>query len=322
MSGRRIWSRMALGLMAVGAGGIAGLGIRHAVAAHEERAVVEGATQSTCFDFRTDLPSDAEARQLTRNFMKGAPPRLPHENLLLQDGPGLLPPGGGWDGRTDAWPEEVMAQLRIAASAQRAQFEESPPPPEKLQRHAWRGLLRDGGEFYLVEFAGGSTAPNDYWFTVRTDTGRVAPIVQRTAQWMECSRRGVAPTVQQVDLDLDGRMELVFPQFDHNGTVTSDDVLEYFAIDDVPTLQPVLRLRTSRWCSVVSHGENGYVRATLCSDASDELRMLVWFENPSVDLPLVAIGDAVLRRTARGQRYEVVSKHPALPGALDSYLEP
>jgi hypothetical protein len=151
-------------------------------------------------------------------------------------------------------------------------------------------------------------------------TGRAAPALERTSQWLPCANRREAPPVAECDLDGDGRLEIVFPQFDHNGTVVNTDVQHYFAIDEKPELHPLLELQDDQWISVVSDGEDGFVRRALHTSSRGGLRVLIWYENPCLGSLRVPIGVLGLTRLPSGFGYRDDGSELVLPGAED-YLQ-
>lgn len=286
----------------------------------EKNAEPAAARKRSYFDFRFDLPSDRELVATADRFFAAAPTRVDHEALLFGAGPGLLPAAPDSDGRSRTWPAAVLEQLRAGRAAHEKRYSAAPPPLAKLQKHAWRARLRDGRELFVLEFAGEPTSPNWYCFTICDREGKATKHVDRDARWQRCSDRDEPPPVQQVDLDGDGRMEIVFPRFEHNGTVQNDDLSEYFGLDRDGQLKSLLTLTTKSWLSVVSHEEAGYVRRALCHDGGRKLRVLVWHENPEVALPIVAIGALTIESQGPGTSYAILERAAILAGA-ESYLD-
>lgn len=102
------------------------------------------------------------------------------------------------------------------------------------------------------------------------------PIVYDT-EWL--GDGGVRPRL--ADLDLDGRPELVYRDFKHDGTVDNVEQAVFVAIGDDLSMTEVLRIDV-RTSDAFSRGEWGVIRRRLArfGDETDRLVLESWRENP------------------------------------------
>ncbi|MCB9903353.1 MAG: hypothetical protein H6831_03010 [Planctomycetes bacterium] len=135
-------------------------------------------------------------------------------------------------------------------------------------------------------------------------------------RWIESE----TPRVRFVDLDDDGRDELAFRQFEHNGTMADDDVELYFRVRDDLALDLCLEQRTDIR-DLYSENESGAIRSQLMLTDGGDLVAYVWHESPRMGVPRVPIGrvcfatgpdgvfaiaatQSLLRDDEREQRYD------------------
>lgn len=106
-----------------------------------------------------------------------------------------------------------------------------------------------------------------------------------TDKWIESE----APRVRFIDLDDDGRDELAFRQFEHNGTMTNNDVELYFRVEDDLALNHCL-VQLTDIRDLYSECESGAIRSQLMLTDSGALVADVWHENPRFGVKRTPIG--------------------------------
>lgn len=116
-----------------------------------------------------------------------------------------------------------------------------------------------------------------------------------TDKWIESE----TPRVRFIDLDDDGRDELAFRQFEHNGTMVNNDVELYFRVEDDLALNLCLVQRTDIR-DLYSQDESGAIRSQLMLTDSGALVADVWRENPLFTVPRTPIGRVHLALDADG----------------------
>ncbi len=92
--------------------------------------------------------------------------------------------------------------------------------------------------------------------------------------------KGIHPRL--ADLDRDGSYEIVYRDFQHNGTVTNTEQMVFLAIGEDLSLTEILRIDTSD-VDIFSKGEWGAIRSRLMSTpggADHSLVLESWRENP------------------------------------------
>ncbi len=306
---------------------------------HDERTAAEAAAvrieiaQNRWFSFAMHLPSIDVQRRMSRRFFTrpdGLPRRVAHTPVALRlcfdddrhrfEEHQVVDVGE----RTDEWPEPVRKRLAADRELLRPDFirglEGAVPVPPMPPPIAWHGTLLDGLDVYVAYWRVG--CGDTRWSVIGFDaeSGRLLATDMLSARWFPWRGANEPPLVQQVDLDGDGRMEINFPLFTHNGTVENTD-WHYYLAQGKHELRPVLALATDAWLSVPSHGEEGFARALLLHDGPLSLRVLVYYDCPAFPGPLVPIGELWLGRKDRLEPFTVSRVEPWLTGA-EHYLSP
>jgi hypothetical protein len=259
-------------------------------------------------DFFFDVPSPSAWRALRAE-------RTPTMRELIAEKaiPMVLSTGIEGEASVDlhwstAWPEPVRAALIDAADRRLAvSWHGSEEPPTKRQKRAWRGATWSGLEVFVVEVPGMPTAPDDLvWTVYEAARGRVAPPVLQVPHFNEDLGALVEQGLFECDLDADGREEIGFPDFHHNGTATNDWIRRYHRVELEPLrLVEVLRYRHEEWLSVVSPGESGYLHRVPFSRKPGELRLFVYYRNSTYGQDLLPLGEIELGRTRPNEAWTV-----------------
>jgi hypothetical protein len=199
---------------------------------------------------------------------------------------------GTWDLAERAargWPG-----LPPAVAARLASFEGEMLVPQVLGRCN----TPSGLELWIFEQDHQDAGWPDLWRIFLRDP-RTDALTQQTItltdKWIETE----APRVRFIDLDDDGRDELAFRQFEHNGTMTNNDVELYFRVEDDLALNHCLVQRTDIR-DLYSECESGAIRSQLMLTESGALVADVWHENPRFGVPRTPIGRVHLALGADG----------------------
>lgn len=210
----------------------------------------------------------------------------PRSLYFGQRDPGRLVAGIATD-----WPEEVEALLltRVQRDLGRshvptaAEAAAEPLAEWPASFRAWRSGLLDGRELYVLAYSIPTVATTLSFVLRDPATGACSPSPVTLGLWWTAVPES-GPEVWTVDLDGDGALEIGFRVTDHNGTITQRTGIRWFHVS------PELALTEGRTSllvdevRVVSHDEQGVVRARLVRTADGGVREDHWFENPKFGL--------------------------------------
>lgn len=275
-------------------------------------------------DFYHDVPAREAWHRLRTNESPTSRELLAVFPLTMESGPGLstqITSDGSW---TTAWPEVVRSTLQSAALAQQAfRRGSSDATPSRLHSGAWRGSTWNGVELYVLQVPAPPTQPDDYvWTAYDPELNAVAAPLVGSARWMAPLGSTEDAALVQCDLDGDGRFEIGFPSFDHNGTVTNDSIRTYYSIAAKPfQLNEVLSFRRRQWLSAISPGESGHLHRVPCFDRENGMRLFVFYDNPAYGQSMLPLGFIEFAQSEAGQAWQKQGTRCLLP-SFAYYLEP
>jgi hypothetical protein len=209
-----------------------------------------------------------------------------------------------WERRTHdltARAEQGWRECPSAVAARLKSFESEMLEPQALGR----ANTPSGLELWIFEQNHLDAGFPDHWRVFLRDprTDALTPqTITLSDKWIETE----APCVRFIDLDDDGRDELAFRQFEHNGTMVNNAVELYFRVADDLSLNLCLVQRTEIR-DLYSRDESGAIRSQLMLSDSGALTAEIWNENPRFSVPRVAIGRLQLELDPQGV-FTVVSE--------------
>lgn len=184
------------------------------------------------------------------------------------------------DASEDLVPRVVRNKLSSVAAAAATGHDHSPTGEDELLR---LNVPRPG-QPALQLFVGHQTTTSpwhSHWVLLlhdpETDATTKDPVIY-SGRWL--GDHGVRPRL--TDLDRDGTYELVYRDFQHNGTATNTEQAVFLAVHDDLSLSEVLRIDVSD-SDIFSEGEWGVIRSRLMHAPENGDAALVlesWKENP------------------------------------------
>lgn len=192
-----------------------------------------------------------------------------------------------WERLTWKLPERAAkgwSSLPPSVAARLASFCGEMLEPQALSRSNTPGGL----ELWIFEQNHLDAGWPDHWRVFLRDprTDALTPqTITLSDKWIETE----TPRVRFIDLDDDGHDELAFRQFEHNGTMTNNDVELYFRVENDLNLNLCLVQRTDIR-DLYSQNESGAIRSQLMLTNSGELVADIWRENPRFAIPRTPIG--------------------------------
>ncbi|MFM1872979.1 MAG: hypothetical protein RL398_2401 [Planctomycetota bacterium] len=203
------------------------------------------------------------------------------------------------------FPRRVLAGMRLPTNAA------SPDRTPDDRARIWRGALLDGTEVFAARLPIPEVPTNDFsiaWFDPETEElgGSVLGRTGMIDQW------GYEPRIFQVDLDEDGRMEVVLDVLHHNGTIENRYVRHYL-LPHHGRLRAVLTHHFEVKL-IDSPNEGGFLYQMPIRDRPGRLQIYTWYENATVAPLCVPVGLTTVERGEDGV-YREVARRTLLPGA-------
>lgn len=249
----------------------------------------------------TDLtPSWAEAQRLTevvrsRRVWMRAIPHVPVQLNAYCD--------------VREFPKEVLKVMALPEGARET------GRPKDAQQNVWRAGLLDGTELYAAQLLVPVYCYRQLFLLHRDPaTGHMA--TARLDKSGLCDNWYEPPRIQQVDLDGDGRMEVVLDVLHHNGTVENSYRRHYLTMVDS-------RFRTLLATAVEvklvdSPNEGGFLHQMPFVDEYGHMAVYTWYENAAVPpgVPVtVPVGFTILAREGADEPYHEAARDSLLPRA-------
>ncbi|MBL8900650.1 MAG: hypothetical protein JNM84_23665 [Planctomycetes bacterium] len=274
-------------------------------------------------DFFFDVPSSSAWRALRAERTPSPRELIVERAIPMVDSTGIEGEASVDLHCSTVWPEPVRAALIDAIDRRLAvSWRDSATPPTRRQMNAWRGASWSGLQIFVVEVPGLPSCPDDLvWTVYDAARGRVAPPVVQVPHFNEDLGELVAKGLYECDLDADGRLEIGFPDLQHNGTASNDSFRRYYQVEEESLrLVEVLRYRHEEWLSVVSPGEDGSLHRVPFSSKPGELRLFVYYRNLRYGQDLLPLGEIELGRASAKEVWSVRGTSCWLPG-MEGYVE-